>query len=216
MTPDEPTQPEQLTWEELIEKLKEEVEKEKETLEEIEERVAKPISIHHKDYHTLVREMLKAIEAAEKDVEKLGKTTKPEESAAEFIDLIDNLKHIDENMLIATVSTIFIMRHIGMYYYEREERLDRLLERADDRLIAEAPEDKKEELRKIKKELQETKDEMKEVIKEIQMATHSVAPQGPIVKAAYTLQKLMETEEVKSWIQRRRRARDAFGGTKSE
>ena len=201
----------QLSWEQLIGELKEGIEKEKKTLEEIESRVAQPISVHHKDYHTLTHEMLKAVGDAERDLGKLEKVTNAEESTEEFIDLIDCLKHIDENMLIATVSTIFIMRHIGMYYYEREERLDRLLEIADDRLIAGAPEDKKEELRKIKEELEETKDQMKEVIKAIQLATHKIAPKGPIVQAADKLSDIMQKEGVESWIQRRRQVKRSFG-----
>lgn len=189
---------------ELVEKLEESVSEELEEVEEAEDRVGKEIALHHRDLHTAIKKAAKSLKNEMHDLDDL-KSSEPgsEEAVGTYKDVFNEIKTVDEEFAISTLTTIAILRYIGHYYLLRKKFSEKFEEVGKKIEGYEENENRKKEIDHLIALDEKIREEINRVIEPLAKATHSRNPPGPLIKAATALKEILEDEGVKSWVTRR-------------
>lgn len=202
-------------WKENIEAMKEGIEKEIEYIEHIEKRISKEIAWHHRDFHSVIKDSGRKMEDIMKDLEQLEDPEKIDTNTAAklYEKIFDDLKGVDDNFMVAFLSTVSIMRAFSAYYKVRMafnnyyEAIEGTLE-ADEKLN---PADKRK-VHEILEREKAVQKEIQDVVHRLDQITSRMAPVGPLIDASKEMRDILQKEGASAWVEHRRQMRKTAGG----
>ena len=177
--------------EELIKELEKYIEAEIEEIENVDNRVAQEIAFHHRDLRSAIKTAVEKLEDELKEIGDLEKIPPGEEALKVYQRIFDDMRKVDESFTVSILTTVAILRYVAQYYVIRK-KLSEDFEKVGKNLG--------EGTAKIRDIDAKVRNEIDNIIVPLAKATHSHIPPGALIKAAEALEKILEDEEVKSWI----------------
>ena len=198
-------------WKQNIETMKNGIEKELDYIKGIEDKIAKPIALRHRDFHTVIKDSKARMNDIIKELEKLEDSEKldPNTAAKLYEKIFDDLTGTDEDFMIAFLSTVSILRAFSAYYKGRMF-INKYYEALGTTLEGMSPEDVKK-LQEIHKREEAAQKEIEDVVHRLDQITSSKMPVGPLIDASKEMRDILQVEGVSAWIERRRQMRKTAG-----